>query len=202
MGNENETNTRLSQEDDRLTSEEAILASNTRKGVTPADESVHGVDTPEHMGAQMSASEAHDVSRNNDTGQWTRPDVLNAPPCRPGFVQRWINHVDQKNFRRRIREGWNPRPADSVETVDSLPPSLQMKLADFGNCIGDGDVILCEMPERVNDQRNAYHQKRLERQNQSIVRNLKDAEDPALAIEQERKSSVEAPSRPTQVMPD
>ena len=52
---------------------------------------------------------------------WKPPSLLDAPEARPGYVQRWVATSIQgkespDNVYKRMREGWEPRPADTVKS--------------------------------------------------------------------------------------
>ncbi len=104
--------------------------------------------------------------------EWRPANTLDAPPPRPGMVQRWIrftlsNEDDPKNWTRKTREGWTPR---TLETVPDgyTPPTLQH--GKHGTLIGVGDLILCEMPRELHQSRKKYFRDKWERQLAAIER--------------------------------
>tara|TARA_R110000803_G_scaffold61928_3_gene122029 strand:- start:1245 stop:1715 length:471 start_codon:yes stop_codon:yes gene_type:complete len=85
-----------------------------------------------------------DVSREET---WVPASLLEAPPARPGFKQRWIStsilgkDVPQHTLKR-FREGWTPRKADTVSS-DFPIPSIQH--GQYAGVIGVEGLILCEL---------------------------------------------------------
>jgi hypothetical protein len=80
---------------------------------------------------------------------WKPPSLLDAPDPRPGMVQRWIATSIQgkdtpDNVYKRMRAGWNPRPADSVS--DKRFPTINH--GQWTGSIGIEGMVLCEMPKR------------------------------------------------------
>jgi|TARA_R110000803_G_scaffold38069_3_gene82174 hypothetical protein len=90
---------------------------------------------------------------------WKPPSMLDAPPCREGMVQRWVStSILGKDMThhvmKRRREGWIPRPAD---TVPSSFPVPSMDYGQWKGCVGIEGMILCEMTEDMAAQRNEYY---------------------------------------------
>jgi hypothetical protein len=91
-----------------------------------ANEGPHKVDHS-HGPTDHGAAAAHDTPREEEL-EWKRPSTLEAPPPRPGYVQRWIRTSigasnDPQNVSKRFREGWRPRPADTVPR-GYTPPTI------------------------------------------------------------------------------
>jgi hypothetical protein len=81
---------------------------------------------------------------------WKPPSLLDAPEARPGMVQRWVATSIQgkdtpDNVYKRMRAGWNPRPADSVK--DKRFPTINH--GQWAGSIGVEGMLLCEMPEET-----------------------------------------------------
>lgn len=81
---------------------------------------------------------------------WVRPSSLAAPPARPGFVQRWIRvgvkgEDDPTNVAHKMREGWKPRPAESVPASFTVPTIQQGRWA---GCIGVGEMVFASAQRR------------------------------------------------------
>lgn len=89
---------------------------------------------------------------------WQRPTALDAPEPRPGMVQRWIRadrgDGGDQNWLLKYREGWRPRPPGSVADMAAYTIG---KSATNEDVIRVGNLILCEMPENVFAQRQAYY---------------------------------------------
>ena len=88
------------------------------------------------------------VRRPRPDTAWQPPALLDAPEARPGYVQRWIATSIQgketpDNVYKRMREGWQPRPADTVKD-DKLFPTINH--GQWAGSIGIEGMLLCEMP--------------------------------------------------------
>ena len=123
---------------------------------------------------------------------WVRPSSLAAPPARPGFVQRWIRvgvkgEDDPTNEAHKLREGWKPRPAESVPASFTVPTIGHGRWA---GCIGVGEMVLCERPEAMQQKRNEYYRSRTDRVTQGIESELQAQSDPRMRISQERKTNA------------
>tara|TARA_R110002153_G_scaffold25612_1_gene81181 strand:+ start:1494 stop:1979 length:486 start_codon:yes stop_codon:yes gene_type:complete len=135
---------------------------------------------------------------------WTPPALLDAPKARPGYVQRWIATSIQgketpDNVYKRMREGWQPRPADTVKD-DTLFPTINH--GQWAGSIGIEGMLLCEMPVEKRAAQKAYYANRNNEQNESVVGEL-DAlgRNTGQPIFQERKSS-NSRGRPLSAMND
>ena len=123
---------------------------------------------------------------------WKPPSLLDAPEARPGYVQRWVATSIQgkespDNVYKRMREGWEPRPADTVKS--KLYPTINH--GQWAGSIGIEGMLLCEMPEEINAQKQDYYSGKNEEQNESIAGDL-DAlgRRSGQPIYQERKSET------------
>jgi hypothetical protein len=104
---------------------------------------------------------------------WKPPSLLDSPEPRPGMTQRWIATSIQgkdtpDNVYKRMREGWNPRPAETVK--DKLFPTINH--GQWAGSIGIEGMLLCEMPIETHKQMKAYYQNRNSEQNESISSDL------------------------------
>lgn len=104
---------------------------------------------------------------------WRRASNLGAPPARKGFVQMWIRveafgRPDGRNYSRMYREGWRPRPLDTVP-ADFSPSTIK-----HGNqtVIGAEGMILCEMPKALAAKRRIFFKRRADAQMQAVEQNL------------------------------
>lgn len=134
---------------------------------------------------------------------WKPPSLLDAPDPRPGMVQRWIATSIQgretpDNVYKRMRAGWEPRPADTVK--DKRFPTINH--GQWAGCIGVEGMLLCEMPEEKYHSMKDYYRGRNDSQNESIQGEL-DAlgRNAGLPIQQNRSSSVSR-GRDVSVMDD
>jgi hypothetical protein len=122
---------------------------------------------------------------------WKPPSLLDSPEPRPGMTQRWIATSIQgrdtpDNVYKRMREGWNPRPAETVK--DKLFPTINH--GQWAGSIGIEGMLLCEMPLETHKQMKAYYSNRNSEQNESVSGDL-DAlgRKTGQSIYQTRKSS-------------
>jgi len=122
---------------------------------------------------------------------WKPPSLLDSPEPRPGMTQRWIASSIQgkdtpDNVYKRMREGWNPRPAETVK--DKLFPTINH--GQWAGSIGIEGMLLCEMPLETHKQMKAYYSNRNSEQNESVSGDL-DAlgRKTGQSIYQNRKSS-------------
>ena len=141
------------------------------------------------------ASEARSEPRGQQARaktSWKPASLLDAPPPRPGMVQRWVatsilGKETPDNVYKRQREGWTPRGAD---TVGDFPiPTLNH--GQWDGCIGIEGMVLCEMPEDTHHEMKEYYSGRAEELNHSIATDLRNTERAGgIAIQQDRSSSV------------
>ena len=128
---------------------------------------------------------------------WLRPNSLQAPDSRPGMVQRWIRislrgAEDPRNINMRLREGWVPRPLDSIPDDFGL---LGTKAGvEAGRFIVD-DLMLCEMPKTVYAQRKAYYDRLTEQQMDAVETDLEEVQVQGHPITKTHRSSVSHPPR-------
>ena len=145
------------------------------------DQTVHATGSQEQIhdeNLDMAGLEGYDVEVDSEVDEWIRPSELEAPPPRPGFVQRWIRirlgtTRDTARLRKAQREGWRPVKASSMANSDhSLPIIRHDELGD-GDYVGAEDLILMEMPSRVNDQRDRFYKRKQARQTGAVERQVK-----------------------------
>ena len=140
--------------------------------------------------ANATRTSTRDEQSRPDTA-WKPPSLLDAPEPRPGYTQRWIATSIQgketpDNVYKRMREGWEPRKADTVK--DKLFPTINH--GQWAGSIGIEGMLLCEMPiEKHRQMKDYYHSRSLEA-NESIAGDL-DAlgRKTGQPIYQERKST-------------
>lgn len=124
--------------------------------------------------------------------EWKPPSILEAPPARPGYTQRWIATkilgIDNpSNWAKRRREGWEPRK------VETLPKDFHAPTIDHGSYagyIGIEGMVLCEMPEEMVNQRNSYYQKKTNSQMEAVKNDLHRVEQVGNPIHRDHKTSV------------
>ena len=140
------------------------------------------------------ANETRNSTRNEqcrpDTA-WKPPSLLDAPEPRPGYTQRWIATSIQgketpDNVYKRMREGWEPRKADSVK--DPLFPTINH--GQWAGSIGIEGMLLCEMPKEKHQAMKEYYHNRSVEANESVAGDLEAlGRNNGQPIYQERKSS-------------
>lgn len=138
-----------------------------------------------------------DENRNADA-DYRRASTLEAPPARKGFVQMWIRtesngKPDGRNVARKFREGWTPRPLDSVPEGIS-PPTIKH---GHQTVIGVEGMILCEMPKALAAKRRLAIKQRTDRQMEAVEQNIMRTERPGRPIDRTFKSTVGVGKRAT-----
>lgn len=144
------------------------------------DQKVHaagsGHEAPHDENTETAFADDYVADLDNEVTEWIRPSDLEAPPARPGMVQRWIrirlgNVRDTARLRKAMREGWRPVKASAIGGL-SLPIIQHDSLGD-GDYIGAEDLILMEMPERVAQQRHRFYKRKQARQTGAVERQVK-----------------------------
>lgn len=136
-----------------------------------------------HMEDEILDIEASDL--------WKEPSNLEAPPPRPGYVQRWVrcsvrSDADAGNLARAARRGWVPRKSETAPDF----PAPTIKHGEFAGAIGSVDCILCERPVEVDRRERAIVQARNNRQMQATVSMLSEQEHRAMPFELENRTKV------------
>ena len=144
---------------------------------------------PVHETRAYDTYELEDANKVDDK-PWVRPTSLDAPPARPGFIQRWIRvsmkgEADATNTSRKFREGWKPRPADTVTSSYQVPTISHGKWA---GAIGVEGMLLCEMPKAMADKRRKFNSARTAEITNAIEAELQAQEHPGMPITQTRVS--------------
>ena len=141
--------------------------------------------------AEQSRSSTRDEQSRTEAA-WKPPALLDAPEARPGYVQRWVATSIQgkdtpDNVYKRMREGWEPRSADTVK--EKLFPTINH--GQWTGSIGIEGMLLCEMPKERHAAQKRYYEGKNEEQNESIAGDL-DAlgRRSGQPIYQERKSET------------
>lgn len=129
-------------------------------------------------------------------GPWVRPTALDAPEPREGMVQRWVRKsmkgdADPKNWNRAMREGWRPRPS---ETVEKGWQQFAISASDAG-IIQVDDLVLCEMDEKTYRERAAYYKSQADLQMAGVEHDLERSQMPGHPIQKTHNTSVTHPAR-------
>ena len=131
-----------------------------------------------------------DISRDET---WSPPSMLEAPPAREGMRQRWVStqilgQDIPHHTMKRFREGWSPRPADTIPKDFPVPTIAQGQWAGH---IGIEGMILCEMPETKVASRRKYFAKKNADLNLFVESNLNKVEQTGgVSIDGNVQSSV------------
>ncbi len=141
--------------------------------------------------AEQSRSSTRDEQSRTEAA-WKPPALLDAPEARPGYVQRWVATSIQgkdtpDNVYKRMREGWEPRSADTVK--EKLFPTINH--GQWTGSIGIEGMLLCEMPKERHAAQKRYYEGKNEEQNEAVSGEL-DAFGRRIGqtFYQERKSEV------------
>lgn len=135
------------------------------------DQLVHSAERVHDENTDRLADDVSAVDRENEVTEWRRHSDLDAPPPRPGYVNRFIRirlgtTRDSARLRQAMREGWRPVRASSAHG-NSLPT---INLDQFGDVIGVEDLVLCEMPEKLHKQRQKFYGEKQRRLNSGTER--------------------------------
>ena len=125
-------------------------------------------------------------------GDWKPPSNLDAPPARPGFVQRWIRvgsqgKDDSTNTARRFREGWRPRRADTVAKDFPVP---RVNQGTWSGCIMVEGMLLCELPRAMADKRRKFFAAKNRQMSEAIDRELAAAGTSKVPVIKGEKSTL------------
>jgi len=140
-------------------------------GVTPGGkERTRG---PAHIKREAD-ERIYDPVHDEEDAPWVRGASLAMPPARKGMDQRWIRFAirgqsDSTNWSRKMREGWKPRPADTV------PESFPMPTIDHGQfkgLIGIEGSVLCERPMAISKRRDKHFAGVTEKRTEAINHDL------------------------------
>ena len=118
--------------------------------------------------ANQNRVSVRDTETRPDTA-WKPPSLLDAPEPRPGYTQRWIATSIQgketpDNVYKHMREGWEPRKADTVK--DQLYPTINH--GQWAGSIGIEGMLLCEMPKEKHKAMKSYYQNKSSEANEAI----------------------------------
>jgi hypothetical protein len=132
------------------------------------------------------------VEKSTRVSNWRPGNLLEAPEARPGFKQRWIatmvlGQEQPTNVAKRMREGWRPRDPKTVKDAQNFPTIDHGK---FSGYIGIEGMVLCEIPQELWNERNAYYAKMTDNLMRSVQQDIHKVEQPGQPISQSFKTSV------------
>lgn len=120
--------------------------------------------------------DANPVREQEDT-PWVQGGSLEAPKARPGYTQRWIRVAskgkdDAINISKKFREGWKPRPAD---TVPAHYQTAKIEHGRYAGFIGVEGMVLCELPIARAKARKQYIRDQTDKKTKAIDAELERA---------------------------
>ena len=100
--------------------------------------------------------------------------VLPHIPARPGYSQYWVRAKyagvpDVRNLLKRQRQGWKPRPP---ETVPEIFRQLVVNEESLGGVISTHDLILMERPIAIQERRKKRHRERVDQLERAVKQNI------------------------------
>lgn len=153
----------------------------------------HGVDHGHE--SRVDEMSEYDATHPLEAGPWIRPSSLDAPPARDGMTQRWVRRSirgadDPKNLNRSWREGWRPRPPESLTEEWRIYANFADK--ENGMIVVD-DLILMEIDSRVLVKRKQAIERATAQQMDSVNHDLESTQIAGHPIVKEHRTSVTHP---------
>lgn len=148
---------------------------------------------PAHEQAEGHRLRQEEVLQSSQLAEFVPGSTLEAPPPRPGYLQRWIRiairgEPDSGNIIKAQREGYRPRQAD---TLPETFKELSVGKGEYAGCVGLGDLVLFEVPKEIEAQRDAYYRRRRDRMTSAIESQLHQVEAPGHPIAAVNRTSVQ-----------
>ena len=173
-----------------------------REKATPARKQTHAVHADDVHTANDSARQADsrtEVDRDSEVPtSWRLPSRLDAPPARAGYRNRWVrfragNDEDAEHFEEKLEEGWRPVKRSRTRQVHELTATTHGK---YGGYYVKRGLILMEIPESLEIQRDRYFKQVQKDMNRGVDRNLFKINHRVMPLMQpERKSRVTTVAR-------
>ena len=159
----------------------------------------HGVDHGHE--SRVDETSEYDATHPLTEMPYVRPSSLEAPPAREGMTQRWVRQsvrgaADPKNLNRVWREGWRPRPPESLPEEWRIYANFADK--ENGMIVVD-DLILMEIDSGILAKRKEAIRRATQQQMRSVEHDLESAQVRGHPIVKEHKTSVSHPA--TRVQP-
>lgn len=145
---------------------------------SPRRSSTHDVEREGHDTRADEMSEEHAAHLELLAAEdWDRPSALLAPEPRPGMDQRWVRVSvrgagDPRNVGRKRRDGWKPRPADTISDEWFIGFT-----DDDGKAKGylqQDELVLMERPIEISQHRARYFADRADAQMAGVEHDLED----------------------------
>lgn len=164
---------------------DALMADNTL-----SDEDFEEDQPTERLSRHQETHEAEDIHEEYPD-DFEPPEILDAPPARPGFTQRWVStHIggkpDIRNMAKKANEKWRPRNIDTVPKGQHAPTIAH---GQFAGSIGVEGMVLMERPMAIH---KAYARK-----NKRKVDNLEEAVNNNLLNVHQQGAALGQPSMQT-----
>ncbi len=105
-----------------------------------------------------------DMKKSEPTEPWKPAPILDTPQ-RPGFRRRWVR---KDRLRKKLLEKWS-----IVEAPDDAERRI-IEGTQIGSRIERGNLVLCEMPEEIAKQRDAYYRDLTDSALQTKTKEYKD----------------------------
>lgn len=149
-----------------------------REKATPKAKQTHAVENDNVHTANESARQVDardEIDRDSEVPtSWRPPSRLDAPPPRAGFRNRWCryragNDEDAEHFEELLDEGWRPVKRSRVRRVHELTASTHGKNGQYYVKRG---LILMEIPEELEIQRERYFRHQQKQMNRGVDQNL------------------------------
>lgn len=122
------------------------------------------------------------------------PYQLDAPPPRPGYVQRWVRVlVDGRqdiNVIQSGREGWRPRKEALPKNFQPMDFRLGEKEGGPVDYLQVGDLVLMEKPISRHLERMDYYARKDAKMSEAIDQELNDIQHPSHPIHRNRRTQV------------
>lgn len=188
----------ISQAVKRANANKARAQTNKQQKRTASNRLTHSVEGNEDVHRDNESDRQldarHDIERDSEMpSSWRQPNVLDAPPPRPGFVNRWVawregNAEDAEHVEEMLEEGWRPVPRSRVRKEHELTASPNSKRGRYYVKRG---LILMELPEKLYIQRKRFYD--------SQTKNLTRGIDRTMFRLNNRYMPLMQPSRSTRV---
>lgn len=154
----------------------------------------HGVDHGHE--SRVDEMSEYDATHVDSPAAYVRPSSLDAPPAREGKTQRWVRQsvrgaADPKNLNRAWREGWRPRPPETLPEDWRVYATFADKTD--GMIVVD-DLILMEIDSSILKAKREHIRKNTQMQMQSVDHDLEKAQVAGHPIVKEHKTSVSHPA--------
>lgn len=135
-------------------------------GPMHGDMHADGPDSEMHFEGEIHAD---DMEKN-----WAPPTQLDAPAPREGFTQRWIRSsllgkADAKNVSQQGGQGWRPRTLTSVPEGERKRYPTSKDARTQAEFMVNGDLVLCEMPNRMFKQMSDHYRKVARGQTDALI---------------------------------